>query len=240
MQPGKDKRIITGPYGINTSKLDGSIWGSVLGFPGGTVRYDPKTQLSEYYEVPWKNPKAAVGGFSPRGMGMASDGVVWLALSSGHAASFDRRLCKGKLNGPIAADAQNVCPEGWRLYQIPGPEFDSLPKGTEGASAEAPYAMWVDQFDTLGLGKDVPIATASQQDALAALVNGTWVTLRVPYPMSYYAKGMDGRIDDAKAGWKGKGLFSTYSMRSPTHIEGGKGQTSKVVHFQIRPDPLAK
>jgi len=240
MQPGKDKRIITGPYGINTSKLDGSIWGSVLGFPGGTVRYDPKTQLSEYYEVPWKNPKAAVGGFSPRGMGMASDGVVWLALSSGHAASFDRRLCKGKLNGPIAAEAQNVCPEGWRLYQIPGPEFDSLPKGTEGASAEAPYAMWVDQFDTLGLGKDVPIATASQQDALAALVNGKWVTLRVPYPMSYYAKGMDGRIDDAKAGWKGKGLFSTYSMRSPTHIEGGKGQTSKVVHFQIRPDPLAK
>jgi hypothetical protein len=212
----------------------------VLGFPGGTVRYDPKTQLSEYYEVPWKNPKAAVSGFSPRGMGMASDGVVWLALSSGHAASFDRRLCKGKLNGPIAADAQNVCPEGWRLYQIPGPEFDNLPKGTDGASAEAPYAMWVDQFDTLGLGKDVPIATASQQDALAALVNGKWVTLRVPYPMSYYAKGMDGRIDDAKAGWKGKGLFSTYSMRSPTHIEGGKGQTSKVVHFQLRPDPLAK
>jgi hypothetical protein len=100
--------------------------------------------------------------------------------------------------------------------------------------------MWVDQFDTLGFGKDVPIATASQQDALAALVNGKWVVLRVPYPMSYYAKGMDGRIDDAKTGWKGKGLFSTYSMRSPTHIEGGKGQTSKVVHFQLRPDPLAK
>ena len=50
---------------------------------------------------------------------------------------------------------------------------------------------------------------------------------------------MDGRIDDAAAGWKGKGLFSTYSERAPTHIEGGKGQTSKVVHFQIRPDPLA-
>ena len=41
------------------------------------------------------------------------------------------------------------------------------------------------------------------------------------------------------AKWKGKGLFSTYSERAPTHIEGGKGQTSKVVHFQIRPDPLA-
>ncbi len=41
------------------------------------------------------------------------------------------------------------------------------------------------------------------------------------------------------AGWKGKGIFSTYSGRSAPHIEGGKGQTSKVVHFQLRPNPLA-
>ena len=38
---------------------------------------------------------------------------------------------------------------------------------------------------------------------------------------------------------RARALFSTYSERAPTHIEGGKGQTSKVVHFQIRPDPLA-
>ena len=239
VDPAKDKRIITGPYGINTAP-DGGIWGSVLGFPGGLVRYDSKTQLSEFYEVPYKNAKTKMAGFSPRGMGIASDGVVWAALSSGHAASFDRRLCKGKLNGPIAADAQNVCPEGWNLYQLPGPEFENMPKGTVGASAEAPYAMWVDQHDTFGLGKNTPIATASQSDALAALVNGKWIVMRVPYPMSYYAKGMDGRLDDPKLGWKGKGLWSTYSMRSPTHIEGGQGQTSRVVHFQLRPDSLAK
>ena len=51
---------------------------------------------------------------------------------------------------------------------------------------------------------------------------------------------MDGRIDDPSTGWKGKGLWSTYSDRAATHIEGGKGQMSKVVHFQLRPDPLAK
>jgi hypothetical protein len=50
---------------------------------------------------------------------------------------------------------------------------------------------------------------------------------------------MDGRIDDPKAGWKGKGLWSTYSTRTPFHAEGGKGTTSKVLHFQLRPDPLA-
>jgi hypothetical protein len=51
---------------------------------------------------------------------------------------------------------------------------------------------------------------------------------------------MDGRIDDANAGWKGKGVWATVSTRAPFHMEGGKGMTSKVMHFQLRPDPLAK
>ena len=69
--------------------------------------------------------------------------------------------------------------------------------------------------------------------------SGKFVVLRVPYPMGFYAKGMDGRIDDPKAGWKGKGLWATYGTRTPFHAEGGKGTTSKVLHFQLRPDPLA-
>ena len=171
-------------------------------------------------------------------MDIASDGVVWVVLASGHLASFDRRLCKGPLNGPATADPEH-CIEGWHLYQMPGPDFENLPKGTPGAGVEAPYYSWVDQYDTLGLGKNVPIATGNESDSLAALVDGKFVVMRVPYPMSYFAKGLDGRIDDAKAGWKGRGLWSTYSDRSTAHIEGGKGQTSKVVHFQMRPDPLA-
>jgi hypothetical protein len=46
--------------------------------------------------------------------------------------------------------------------------------------------------------------------------------------MGFYAKGMDGRIDDPNAGWKGRGLWSTYGIRAPFHVEGGKGTTSKV------------
>ena len=77
-------------------------------------------------------------------------------------------------------------------------------------------------------------------DALVALVDGKWVIMRVPYPMGYYAKGMDGRIDDPNGGWKGRGFSRPIPSRAATHIEGGKGQTSKVVHFQLRPDPLAR
>jgi hypothetical protein len=236
VDPKKDKLVQVGFYGASPSPSDGTVWASYLGFPGGIVRYDPKTKLTEYYEVPYKDSKNPNSGFSPRGMDIDSNGVVWAALASGHLASFDRKLCKGPLNGTVAASGK-ACPEGWKLYAIPGPQFKGLTVAD--GSAEAPYYDWVDQFDTLGLGKNIPIATGNESDALFALVEGKWVTMRVPYPMGYFAKGMDGRIDDASGGWKGKGLFSTYSGRSAPHIEGGKGQTSKVVHFQVRPNPLA-
>ena len=49
-----------------------------------------------------------------------------------------------------------------------------------------------------------------------------------------------GRIEDPNGGWKGKGLWATTSTRALFHMEGGKGTRSKVVKFQLRPDPLAK
>jgi hypothetical protein len=51
---------------------------------------------------------------------------------------------------------------------------------------------------------------------------------------------MDGRIDDPKAGWKGRGLWANYGTNFVWHIEGGKGTKGKLVHFQLRPDPLAR
>ena len=62
---------------------------------------------------------------------------------------------------------------------------------TDPGSAEASYYDWVDQFDTLGLGKNVPIATGNGNDALLALLpdSGKFVVLRVPYPMGFYEKG---------------------------------------------------
>ena len=242
IDPTKDKRILAGFYGVMPSPADGSVWGSSLGFPGALVRLTPgsnppPTALAEIYEVPWNNPKAPVQGFSPRGMDVDRNGVVWAPLASGHFASFDRRKCQGPLNGPTATGQH--CPEGWTLHPMPGPQLKGV---TDSGSTEASYYSWVDQFDTFGLGRNVPIATGNQSDALLALLpdTGKFVILRVPYPMGFYAKGLDGRIDDPNAGWKGKGLWSTYATRAPFHSEGGKGTTSKVVHFQLRPAPLAR
>ena len=238
LDPKKDMRLAGGFYGVAPNPADGSIWGSSVGFPGAIFRVvpgsNPSLALTEIYEPPLDDPKAPVHGYSPRGMDIDHNGVVWASLASGHFASFDRRKCKGPLNGPNATGKQ--CPEGWTLYPFPGPQFRDV---KDSGSAEASYYTWVDQYDTFGLGKNVPIATGNASDALFALVDGKFVTLRVPYPMGFYAKGLDGRIDDPKAGWKGRGLWSTYATRTPFHVEGGKGTTSKVVHFQLRPDPLA-
>jgi len=239
VDPAKDKRIGGGFYGVAPS-TDGSVWGSTLGFPGSIIRLvpganPPATALAEVFELPYGNPKASVQGFSPRGMDIDRNGVVWTALASGHLASFDRRKCTGPLNGPTATGQH--CPEGWTFYAEPLPQFKGV---TDPGSAEASYYTWVDQFDTFGLGKNTPINTGNESEALLALKDGQWVILRVPYPQGFFTKWMDGRIDDPNAGWKGRGLWATISTRAPFHMEGGKGTTSKVMHFQLRPDPLAR
>jgi hypothetical protein len=236
--PQKDTRLNAAFYGLAIG-TDGSIWGSVLGFPGGIVRVAPgsnpaETALAEYYEVPYNNPKAKVQGFSPRGMDIDRNNVAWVVLGSGHLASFDRSKCRGPLNGPKATGQH--CPEGWTLYPSPGPNFKNV---KDSGSVDSHYYDWVDQFDTLGLGKNTPIATGNGSDSLLALQNGKWVVMRVPYPMGFFAKGMDGRIDDPNAGWKGKGVWTTWGTRTPFHSETGKGTMAKVVHFQVRPNPLA-
>jgi hypothetical protein len=244
VDPSKDTRIPYALYGISWSPLDGSIWGSSVPHPGYIVRVapgsnPPDTALAELYRVPQP-------GYGIRGMDVDRNGVVWVPLDSGHIASFDRRQCKGPLSGP-GAEAGNKCPEGWTFYPLPGPGF----QGDAGAS-ENPYYLWVDQHDTFGLGLNTPIATGNQSDSLHALVDGRIIELRVPYPMGFFAKSIDGRIDDPQAGWKGRGLWVTSGNRTPVHIEGmdaaipgAPGNTPAtqssplVINFQLRPDPLA-
>jgi hypothetical protein len=82
----------------------------------------PETAIAEIYEVPWRNAAGDVTqGYGPRGMDVDRNGVVWVALASGHFGSFDRRLCKGPLNGPTASGQH--CPEGLAPVSDAGPEL---------------------------------------------------------------------------------------------------------------------
>ncbi len=244
VDPAKDTRIPYGMYAMTYSPADKALWGSSLAHPGYIIRLapganPPDTAFAEIYKIP-------LPGYGIRGMDIDRDGVAWLPLDSGHIASFDRRKCKGPLNGP-GAEKGEKCPEGFSFYALSGPGF----QGDPGAE-EHPYYMWVDWFNILGLGANVPFETGNNTDSLHALVGGQIVELRVPYPMGFFTKGLEGRIDDPKAGWKGRELWATSGNRTPFHIEGidaptpgAPGATPEtrssplVVQFQLRPDPLA-
>ncbi len=240
VDPTKDKRIVAPFYGITPSTVDDSVWGQSMGIgflrvnqPGYLMRLVPgpnpaETALTEVYVPP-------EGAYSPRGLDMGLDGVVWTALASGHIASFDRRKCKGPLNGPQAATGKH-CPEGWTLYRMPGPQF----KGVDNAgSANHAYYIWVDRYNTFGLGANVPIAETNGSESLMAVVDGKIIDFRVPYPLGFFTKNVDGRIDDAKAGWKGRALWTTSGTRTNFHNEGGTQNRPKVYKLQLRPNPLA-
>ena len=231
VDPTKDKRIAVNEYAVAVSPADDSVWGTVIGYPGSIVRTvlgpnPAETALSENYEPPFP-------AYGPRGGDVDTDGVYWVALSSGHLASFDRRKCK-VLNGPTATGKH--CPEGWTLYQLPGPQLRDV---KDPGSAEAGYYVWVDWFNTFGLGKNVPIVMGNLNSSVIALVNGKLINFTVPYPMGFFPKNVDGRVDDPTMGWKGTALWSTYGTRTMFHLEGGTANRPRAVKLQLRPDPLA-
>jgi hypothetical protein len=230
--PAKDQRVEANFYSVAVNPVDGSVWGTQLGYPGRVVRVAPgsdptHTALAEVYEPPFP-------GYGPRGGDIDRNGVFWASLASGHLGKFERSKCK-VLNGPTATGKH--CPEGWTLYKFPGPQFKDV---KDEGSAEASYYTWVDQYNTFGLGANVPIATGNMSDAYFALVDGKFVTIRVPYPMTFFTKWAEGRIDDPNAGWKGRSLWATDSTRTVFHVEGGTENRPKVYRMQLRPDPLAK
>ena len=238
IDPTKQKRVIAGFYGVQPSPVDDSIWGQSMdvGFsrmdqPGYLIRFIPgpdpiNTGLTELFQPP-------EGTFGPRGVDVDTKGVVWTALASGQMASFDRSKCKEPLKGPNTVTGKQ-CMEGWTLYPFAGPTF----KGVEG-SAEHAYYVWVDRYNTLGLGNDVPLAMTNGGESITALVGGKLVSLHVPYPAGFFTKNVDGRIDDPNAGWKGRALWTTSGTRAMFHSETGKGERPRVFKIQMRPDPLA-
>jgi hypothetical protein len=228
--------------GIAYNVADGSIWYAALNpRPGRLIRMvrganPPATCTAEAYEPP-AFAGHGTGGSHARGIDIDTHGVVWTPLApEGNLASFDRRKCK-----PLATDATAAtrnCPEGWSFYPIPGPSFKAQPN----VKSDYNYYLWIDRYNSLGLGNDVPIVDGGNSDSLLAFEPKTkkWVRLQVPYPMGFFSRFFDGRIDSAPAGWKGRGLWAANETRGSQLTEGGASMPSQLAHFQIRPNPLAK
>jgi hypothetical protein len=230
-----DEPLVGFNYGIIPNPVDGSVWtaqpgpnpGAGFEDRGRLVRYDPATDRHETYTPP-------APGAGPRGVDVDTKGVIWAALGgSGHLGKFERSKCKQTWgNG-------GQCPEGWTLYRSPGPMMKTKPSDAGELGADFHYYLWVDQFDTLGLGSDVVILNGTGSDSLLAFDprSEAWTVIRVPYPLGTFTRGLDGRIDDASAGWKGRGLWFDNGLDPLLHSEIPQSYVGKV---QLRPDPLAR
>ena len=230
-----DRPVVQFNYGIIPNPTDGSVWTAQPGATpevergdrGKIVRFDPATGKHEAYSPP-------MPGDGPRGVDVDKKGIIWTSLGgSGHLARFDRSKCRQHWG------SGDQCPEGWTLYRSPGP----LMKNSKGADSEMGadfhYYLFVDQFNTLGLGEDVVVMNGTGSDSLLAFDQKTeeFTVVRIPYPLNTYTRGLDGRIDDSKAGWKGRGLWFTNGADPIYHSELPRSFAGQI---QLRPHPLAE
>ena len=241
IDPTRDHRIRVSCYSPAVNPADGTVWCSGNGSADNKlVRIEvgdnpPASCTAEVFEPPLSvmNPSAYGSG----GLHFTSDGIAWQDWrGSGHFASFDRNRCADTTDPEATGQS---CPEGWTFHRIEKPTYQNAEFPI---NSDESYLTQVDHHDVLGLGRDVPLYGVVNTDSLEVFVpdTGQFVTLRVPYPMGFFSRSSNGRIDDPTTGWKGKGLWSSYSNYAAWHLEGGLGTRQKSVKFQIRPDPLAK
>ena len=224
VDPASGESVAGGGYGITVNPVDGSVWrtNTYIGNSGSLdnssfvgqnkiIKFDPQTSTFTDYELP---PPAR----APVGIDATTDGRLWFGTGSGHLGRFDPAT------------------ERFTYWESPGPK----PTGAEGdtGSADFHYYIFVDQFDAFGLGRDMVILTGANADALLIFDPATeeFMVVRVPYPLTMYHRGLDGRIDDPEAGWKGRGLWVNYGNDPVKYVETEIGYVN---HIQLRPDPLA-
>ena len=232
--PALDTRVAVGAYGVIANPLDDAVWIVSDDFPGRMLRLErgdnpPETCISELYTVPVEQ------GYRTRGLDVDRNGVLWTALAgSSHFASFDRGECT-VFGGPDARDGRQ-CDEGLVPLQGAGPQL--------------PEHRHRDRLPLLQLGRPVQHARPRREHPdrqrvelrLAARPlsgdRGVGDHAR-PLSAGFHSRGVDGRIDDPDAGWKGRGVYATYGADAAWHVEGGPVEPGNLVKFQIRPDPLA-
>ena len=165
---------------------------------------------------------------TPHGLFVDRDGNVWVT---------DMGLDEAGHRGDVVV---KFSPEGKVLIVLGTPGVAGMGPDTFTQPCDGVVGANGDIFVSDGhSGQDGGATAAASGRIVKFSKDGKFINLRIPYPMGFYAKGLDGRIDDANAGWKGRGIWSTNGDRTPWLMEGGKGSRPRAVHIQVRPNPLA-
>ena len=238
LDPTKDKRINAGFYAVAPAP-DGSIWGSSLGFPGGVVRLvpganPPETALAEFYELPCDNPNAQRR-----------------LLAARHGRRPQRRRVGGARERP---HGELRPPQVQGPAQRPDGDRPALPRGLDVLPEPLPQLKGVTdpgsaEGELLHVGRPVRHARPRRERADqhgqrvggAARAEGRPVgdaARAVPDGLLHEVDGRPHRRPERRLEGP-RPLGDGEHARAVPHGDG-KGTTSKVLHFQMRPDPLAR
>ena len=233
LDPTKDKRIAPGFYAVMPNPVDGSVWGTSARQPrrdrAGRSRLQPAGDRAR------GNLQRADAGLRParrrhrqqgRGVGVARERPP-------------RQLRPAQVQGSAQrteGDRRSL-PGGLGVLPVSRAPASTASARTAPSRATTPGSTSTTRS---GSARTCRCRPPTSTTAWSRSRTARWSRCACPYPLGFYAKGFDGRIDDPNAGWKGRGLWTTSGDRTPWLMEGGKGTKPMAVHFQLRPDPLAK
>ena len=214
------------------SPLDGTIWGSVLGFPGiGRAAQSRDASLSEVYEVPSPGLFAARHGYRHA---TASSGCRWRADT--WRASTAR---SAKARSTVRTRPASIAPKAGRSIACPVRNSRAYRSRKPAARSRAITPGWISTTRSAWARTcRSPPATIRIRCMRSSMESSSSCGCPIRWASSPRAWTDASTI--RTRGWKGRGMWSTYGNRTPFHIEGGKGTRPKVVKFQLRPDPLAR
>jgi len=142
---------------------------------------------------------------------------------SGHLASFDRRKCKGPLNGRLRLAKH--CPEGWTLYQLPGPQLQGV---SDPGSAEAATTIGSISSTRLGWARtcQLPQAMGTTRCLPCCLIAGSSLSFACPIRWDFTPKGWT--AGSTIEGWvEGEGALGDLRNANSFSRRRGKRTTSK-------------
>ena len=188
----------------------------------------PETALSEIYEVPFEQPEGVGSGI--------------------RAARHGRRQQRRRLDGAVERTARQLRPPQVQgAAQRSDRDRAALPGGldasmrcpvrttrapTDSASADSAYYNFVDRFDMLGMGKDIPLATGNESEGAAGAGRRQVHDASVfPIRWASTAKGLTAGSTIRRLAGRARAVYTTYATRAPFHVrrrEGNDEQAGEV------------
>ena len=215
--------------------VDGSVWGIGAGLPrlrrarSIRARIRRRRRWRKSTSRPMPGLRAARHATSTA---TASSGRRWRADTSRASTGASAR---GRSTDRTATGQH--CPEGWTLYPFPGPQFEGRDRLGQRRS------------QLLQLGRSVRHVRAGQERAdrhrqrqrfaAGAWRTASWSICACPIRWASTPRGWTAASTIRRPAGRARACGRPTRTRTPFHTEGGKGTTSKVVKFQLRPDPLA-